>query len=112
MPLIDKSGKTKGFALIVTPEKVHQELLKLNRVDFLGRKILTKEAISTRKTIPKQNRPPNYVMNNFPENQYPFEQPRIVPSNKLYVAAVSEREVKHAYEERIFEDNHKERKLL
>ena len=43
MPLIDKTGKSIGFALIVTPEKVHQELLKLNEIDLLGRKILKRQ---------------------------------------------------------------------
>ena len=42
MILIDKTGKSKGFAFIITPEKVHQELLKLNGMDWLGRKILIK----------------------------------------------------------------------
>ena len=44
IPLINKMGKSKGFAFIVTPEKVHQDL---------GRKILIKEAISTKKKDPK-----------------------------------------------------------
>ena len=39
MPLINKTGKSKGFAFIVTPEKVHQDLLKLDRMDLLGREL-------------------------------------------------------------------------
>ena len=42
MILIDKTRKSKRFAFIVTPEKVHQELLKLNGTDWLGSKILIK----------------------------------------------------------------------
>ena len=69
MPLINKTGKSKGFAFIVTPEKVHQDLLKLDGIDLLGRKLLIEETISTRKKDPKQNKRPNLVVNNFPENQ-------------------------------------------
>ena len=39
MPLINKTGKSKGFAFIVTPEKVHQDLLKLDGTDLLGREL-------------------------------------------------------------------------
>ena len=91
IPLVNKTGKSKGFPFIVTPEKVHQDLLKLDRVDLLGRKILIKEAISTRKKDPKQNKRTNFVVNNFPENQDLFKRPRVVPGNKLYATAVSER---------------------
>ena len=44
MPLINKTGKSKGFVFIVTPEKVHHDLLKLDGIDLLGRKLLIKEA--------------------------------------------------------------------
>ena len=113
MPLINKTGKSKGFAFIVTPEKVHQDLLKLDGIDLLGRKLLIKEAISTRKKDPKQNKRPNFVVNNFPENQDLFKRLRIIPGNKSYVAAISEREVNATYmKKRIIQDNHKERKSL
>ena len=49
MPLIKTTGKSKGFAFIIIPEKVHQSLLKLDGIDLLGKKLLIKEAISTRK---------------------------------------------------------------
>ena len=100
MSLINKTGKRRGFAFIVTAEKVHQDLLKLDGVDLLGRKILIKEAISTRKNDPKQNKRPNFVVNNFPENQDLFKRPRIVTGNKLHATAVSESEVDATYEER------------
>ena len=73
IPLIHKTGKSKGFALIVTPEKVHQDLLKLDGIDLLGRKILIKEAISTRKKDTKQNKRPIFVVSNFPENRDLFK---------------------------------------
>ena len=56
MPLINKAGKSKGFAFIVTLGKIHQDLLKLDRIDLFGRKLLIKEAISTRKKDLKQNK--------------------------------------------------------
>ena len=100
MPLINKTGKSKGFAFIVTPEKVHHDLLKLDGIDLLGRKPLIKEAISTRKKDPKQNKRPNFVVNNFPENQDLFKPPRIIPGNKSYATAVSEHKVNATNEER------------
>ena len=50
----------------------------------------------------KQNKRPNFVVNNFPENQDLFKQPRIVPGSKLYATAVSEREVDTTYEGRSY----------
>ena len=40
MPLINKTRKSKVFAFIVAPEKVHQDLLKLDGIALLGRKLL------------------------------------------------------------------------
>ena len=111
-PLINKTGKIKAFTFIVTPEKVHQDLLKLDGIDLLGKKLLLKEAISTRKKDLNQNKRPSFVVNSFPENQGQFKQPRIIPGNKSYATVVSEREVDATYEERIIQDNHKERKFL
>ena len=53
MSLINKLEKNERFAFIVTPGKVHQDLLKLDGMDLLSRKPLIKEAISTRKKDPK-----------------------------------------------------------
>ena len=83
MPLINKMGKSKGFSFIVIPEKVHQELLKVNGTGFLGRKLLIKETISTRQQGPKQNKRHNFFVNNFPENQDLFKRQRIIPGCKL-----------------------------
>ena len=110
--LINKTGKSKGFAFIFTPEKVHQDLLKLHGVDLLGRKILIKEAISTWKKDPKQNKRPNFVVNNFPKNKDLFKRPRIVPSNKLYAIAVSEREFDATNEEKNYSRQPKRKKTF
>ena len=40
MPLINKTRKSKVFAFIVAPEKVHQDLLKLDGIALLDRKLL------------------------------------------------------------------------
>ena len=100
MPLINKTGKSKGFATIVTPEKVDQDLLRLDEIDLLGRKIFIKRGNFNQEKDPKQNKRPNFVVNNFPENQDLFKRPRVVPDNKLYAIPFSEREVDATYEER------------
>ena len=112
IPLINKEEKSKAFAFIVTPEKVHQDLLKLDGIDLLGRKLLIKEAISTRKKDPKQNSRYNFVVNNFPENQDLFKRPRIIPGNKSYATVVSEREVDATYEERNYSRQPQRKKIL
>ena len=99
MPVINKTGKSKGFATIVTPEKVDQDLLRLDEIDLLGRKIFIKRGNFNEEKDPKQNKRPNFVVNNFPKNQDLFKRPRVVPDNKLYAVAVSEREVDATYEE-------------
>ena len=89
MPLINKTGKSKGFAFIVTSEKIPQDLLKLDGIDLLGRNLLIKEAFSNRKKDPKQNKRPNFVVNNFPENQDLFKQSRLIPGKKQKVVCNS-----------------------
>ena len=103
MLFINKSRKSKGFVFIVTPEKAHQALLKLNETDLHGGKILINEVISIRKKGPKhvnQNRRPN--LNYFQENQDLFKQFRFLPCNKLYATAVSVREVHSLYQKSKF----------
>ena len=112
IPLINKTGKSKAFTFIVTLEKVHQDLLKLDGIDLLGRKLLIKETISTRKKDPKQNNRPNFVVNNFPENQDLFKRPRIIPGNKSYATVVSEREVDATYEERNYSRQPQRKKIF
>ena len=112
MPLINKTEKSKIFVFIVTAEKVKQGLLKLDGIDLLGRKLLIKETISTRKKDPKQNKRPNFVVNNFPENQDLLNRPRIIPGNKSYTTAVSEREVDATYEEGNYSRQPQKKKLF
>ena len=112
MPLIKTTGKSKGFAFIVIPEKVHQDLLELDGIDLLGRKLLIKEAISTRKKDSKQNKRPNFVVNNFPENQDLFKRPRIIPGNKSYATAVSECKVSETYEQRNYPRQPQRKKIF
>ena len=112
MPLIKTTGKSKGFAFIVIPEKVPQDLLELDGIDLLGRKLLIKEAISTRKKDSKQNKRPNFVVNNFPENQDLFKRPRIILGNKSYAKGVSEREVDATYEERNYSRKPQRKKIF
>ena len=97
MSLIDKTGRSKGFAFIITPEKLYQELLKLDSIHLFGRKTLIQEVILTRKKNPEQNRRPSSVVNNFPDYQDIFKQFRTVPGNKFYATAVSECEANPAY---------------
>ena len=51
-------------------------------------------------------------MNNFPETQDLFKRPRIVPGNKLYATAVSEREVDATYEERNYSRQPQRKKIF
>lgn len=39
-----KTGKSKNFAIVTVPETVHSELLKLNEIEFHGKKIVIEEA--------------------------------------------------------------------
>ena len=92
MFLINKTGKSNGFAFIFTPGKVHHDLLKLDRIEWLGR--------------------PNFVVNNFRENQYSFKRPRIIPDISLHVTAVSEYEVDATYEERNYSRQPQRKKVF
>ena len=52
--VISKStGKHRGFAFIKTPDHVHEELLKLNGVEFKGRPIAV-ESTKTRSAYQNQ----------------------------------------------------------
>ena len=44
--LIDKTKKNKGLSLIAAALKVHLELLKLNGINLLGRKILINKVVN------------------------------------------------------------------
>ena len=73
---------------------------------------LIKKAISTRKKDPKQNKRPNFAVNNFPENQDLLKQPIIIPGNKSYVTAVSEHKVNTTYEERNYPRQPQKKKIF
>ena len=111
MPLIKTTGKSKGFAFIVIPEKVPGST-KLDGIDLLGRKLLIKEAISIRKKDSKQNKRPNLVVNNFTEKQDLFKRPRIITGNKSYATAVSERKINETYEERNYPRQPQRKKIF
>ena len=112
IPLINKTGKSKRFAFKVTPEKVHQDLLKLDGIDFFGRKRLIKETISTRKKDPKQSNRPNFVVNNFPKNQDLFKRPELyLATSCMRQPSVSLKSKQHIKKE-IIQDNHKESRFL
>ena len=81
-------------------------------MDLLGRKPLIKEAISTRKKDPKQNKRLNFVVNNFSENEDLFKRPRIIPGNRWYATAVSEPEVDARYKERNYSRQLKRNKIF
>ena len=55
---------------------------------------------------------PNFVVNNFRENQYPFKRPRIIPGNSWHVTAVSEYEVDATYEERNYSRQPQRKKVF
>lgn len=40
----EKTGKSKNFAFITVPEHVHNELMKLNGIEFYGRQLVIEEA--------------------------------------------------------------------
>lgn len=40
----EKTGKSKNFAFINVPEHVHNELMKLNGIEFYGRQLVIEEA--------------------------------------------------------------------
>merc|ERR1712142_622984 len=40
----EKTGKSKNFAFVNVPEHVHNELMKLNGIEFYGRQIVIEEA--------------------------------------------------------------------
>lgn len=48
----EKTGKSKNFAFIQVPEHVHDELMKLNGIEFYGRQLVIEEA----KTKPDESK--------------------------------------------------------
>ena len=91
---------------------MNQDLLKLDGIDLFGRKKFIKETILTRKKDPKQNNRPNFVVNTFPVNQDLFKQSRIIPGNRLYATAVSERKNDAIYEEKNYSRQPRKKKIF
>ena len=108
MPLINKTWTIKRLTFIVIPEKVHQDLLKLDGIDLLGRKLLLKEAISTRKKDLKENKRPSFVVNSFLENQVNSSNPELyLATSRMRQPSVSVKLTQHM-NKGIIQDNHKE----
>ena len=92
MPINRKTGKNKGIAFVLSPDHVHDELLKLNGTEFDGKSLILKEAISPAKQCEEKrqrqcHKRPQAVVNNFPENQDTFNKPNVISGNsptKLY----------------------------
>ena len=58
---LEKVGKIKVFCLVVMPEHVQKELLKLHGIKFHGNKIIIEEVTSTRLKRPdEENTPAKY----------------------------------------------------
>ena len=45
MPINRKTGKNKGIAFVLSPDHVHNELLKLNIIEFHGKSLILEEAM-------------------------------------------------------------------
>ena len=70
LPMNEKTGKSRGFAVISCPDHVYNELIKLNGIDFLETCIIVKEATSTRSRVNQVvtnsvTRRPQVVVNQF-----------------------------------------------
>ena len=70
LPMNEKTGKSRGFAVISCPDQVCNELIKLNGIDFLETCIIVKEATSTRSRVNQVvtnsvTRRPQVVVNQF-----------------------------------------------
>ena len=71
---------------VLSPDHVHNELLKLNGVEFHGRSLILEEAMSPGKKCEQQrqrqyHKRPQVVVNNFSENQDTFKKPNVMSGN-------------------------------
>ena len=77
MPINRKTEKNNGIAFMLSLDHIHNELLKLNGIEFHGKSLILEEAMSTGKKSEKQRqrqyRRPQVVVNNFPENKDTFK---------------------------------------
>ena len=90
MPVNEKTGKNKGFAFILAPERVYVELINLNGIEFKRYEITIPDATSMRprKNVPFRNsKRPQVVVNRYPNNQYEFGRRNTVPDQQTYANA-------------------------
>ena len=86
MPTNRKTGKNKSIAFVLSPDRVHNELLKLNGIEFPGKSLIPEKAMSPGKRSEQQrqrqyHKLPQVVVNNFPENQDTFKKPNVMSGN-------------------------------
>ena len=80
-------NRKTGIAFVLCPDYVHNELLKLNGIEFHGKCLIVEEAMSPEKKSEQQrkkrryHKEPQVVANNFPENQDTFKKPNVMSGN-------------------------------
>ena len=89
----EKTGNFRGFAFISCPDHVCNELIKLNRIDFLETSIIVKEAASNRSRVNQGatnsvTRRPHVIANQFPEDKDVYFKPSAAPGNGSYAETV------------------------
>ena len=107
MPVNEKTGKYKGFALALLPKHVQKEILKLNGIILENRIIVMEDAASTRKrdtkNFQKTSKLPLVVSNKHPENQDVFNSSNLSAGMKTYIGTIQSKEKKKSY---IIGDSH------
>ena len=98
MPVNENTGKCKGFAFALVPEKVQKEILKLNGITLENRIIVIEDATSTRKRDPKNlqktSKRPLVITNKHPENEDVFSSSKLSTGMKTYVGTIRSKEKK------------------
>ena len=94
MPMNDKTGQSKGYALLPAPKRVCDELLKLNEVNFHGSQIKIEEVKSTRGqsiviSSPARNQP--VVVNENLLQQNSLQNLPLVPGKRNFCEAAQQR---------------------
>ena len=96
MPVNEKTGKGKGFAISLELEQVEKEIFKLNRITVENRITVMEDATSTRKgDTQNSHRHPKrllVVTNKHPGNQDVFHSSRLSAGMKTYVGAIRSKE--------------------
>ena len=86
MSINRKTAKNKGIAFVLSPDHVHNELLKLNGIEFHGKSSVLEKAMSPGKKSEKQlqrqyHKRPQVIVNNSSENQDTFKKPDVMSGN-------------------------------